>query len=56
MTVRDYLRGIHQFPAAHQGFRSIIRVFEPLAFGRREPTLAHFEQSLQGYEAGFGMD
>jgi hypothetical protein len=56
MTVREYLRGIHQHPAAYQGFRSIIRVFEPLTFGRREPTREHFDQSLKGYETGFGLD
>lgn len=56
MTVRDYLRGIHQHPAAYQGMRSIVRVFEPLTFGRREPTQEHFDRSLEGYESGFGGD
>jgi hypothetical protein len=56
MTVRDYLRGIDNRPAAHQGFHSMIRVFEPVAFGRREPTRLHFDQSLKGYELGFGLD
>jgi hypothetical protein len=56
MTVRDYLRSINQYPAAYKGFRSIVRVFEPLSFGRREPTSDHFDKSLQGYEAGFGLD
>lgn len=56
MTVRDYLRGVQQHPAAHQGMRSIVRVFEPLTFGRREPTQEHFDKSLKGYETGFGLD
>ncbi len=56
MTVRDYLKGVAEHPAAYQGFRCIIRVFEPLTFGRREPTQEHFAQSLKGYEAGFGLN
>jgi hypothetical protein len=56
MTVRDYLKGLYEHPAAHQGFTSIVRIFEPVAFGRREPTRAHFDQSLKGYELGFGLD
>jgi hypothetical protein len=56
MTVRDYLRGIDNHPAAHQGFHSIVRVFEPVTFGRREPTREHFDQSFKGYELGFGLD
>ena len=56
MTVRDYLRAIHRHRSAYQGLRAIVRIFEPLTFGRREPTQDHFEKSLQGYEAGFGVD
>ncbi|MCA9072077.1 MAG: DUF4129 domain-containing protein, partial [Planctomycetaceae bacterium] len=56
MTVRDYLRSIHQHPSAYQGMRSIIRVFEPLTFGRRPPTQEHFDRSLAGYESGFGSN
>lgn len=56
MTVRDYLRSLYEHPAAHQGFHAIVRVFEPVTFGRREPTRAHFDQSLKGYELGFGLD
>lgn len=56
MTVRDYLRSLYDHPAAHQGFHSIVRVFEPVTFGRREPTREHFDQSLKGYELGFGLE
>jgi len=56
MTVRDYLKSVEKHPAAYEGFRSIVRVFEPLTFGRREPTRAHFDKSLEGYKSGFGLD
>lgn len=56
MTVRDYLRSIHRHHSAHDGFRAIVRAFEPLSFGRREPTEDHFDKSLKGYESGFGSD
>jgi len=56
MTVRNYLQNVRQHPAAFEGFRSIVRVFEPLTFGRREPEPDHFEQSLAGYETGFGTE
>ena len=55
-TVRDYLQKVREHPSAHAGFRTIVRVFEPLGFGRREPTLEHFDKSLKGYETGFGVD
>ena len=42
MTVRDYLRAIRQHRPAYQGFRDIVRVCEPLCFGRRVPTQAAF--------------
>ena len=56
LTVRDYLRGIQNHPAAYQGFRTMVRVFEPVTFGRREPRQEHYDQSLKGYEMGFGSD
>ena len=51
LTIRDYLRALRQYKTEYQAFRSIVRVFEPVSFGRREPTRAQFEQSLGGYEA-----
>ncbi|WP_166821439.1 DUF4129 domain-containing protein [Thalassoroseus pseudoceratinae] len=53
LTIRDYLRALRQNRTEYQAFRSIVRVFEPISFGRREPTKALFEKTLGGYEAGF---
>jgi hypothetical protein len=56
LTVRDYLRALKPYAGQHAAFRTMVRVFEPVSFGRREPTPAMFEQSLAGYEAGFATD
>ncbi len=56
MTVRDYLKAVRGHRGAYQGLHAIVRVFEPLTFGRRAPTQDHFEKSLKGYETGFGVD
>jgi hypothetical protein len=56
LTVRDYLRALQPHAGQHAAFRAMVRVFEPVSFGRREPTSALFEQSLAGYESGFATE
>jgi len=62
LTHRDYVRAARRVPLAdgtasatreYQSMRAMVRLYEPLGFGRRPPTPKHFEQSLAAYEAGF---
>lgn len=53
LTYRDYLRAARSDGSLYSAFRVLVRVYEPLGFGRREATAGHFERSLSGYEAGF---
>lgn len=54
LTLRDYLRAVRATPNPHSSLRSMIRIYEPLGFGRRDATRKHFELTLAGYEQGFG--
>ncbi len=53
LTFRDYLRAIRDSSEQHAAFRSIVRTYEPLGFGRRDATQAHFDHSLTHYESNF---
>lgn len=53
LTYRDYLRAVRRDDRSREAFRGMVRIYEPLGFGRREPRAEHFEQSLAHYETGF---
>lgn len=53
LTHRDYARAIRSHDTPYQSMRAMVRVYEPLGFGRRKATQQHFELSLSGYQAGF---
>jgi Domain of unknown function (DUF4129) len=53
LTLRDYLRAVRRAKPQFTGMKSMVRVYEPLGFGRRDATREHFEASLAGYEQGF---
>jgi Domain of unknown function (DUF4129) len=53
LTHRDYVRASRSQPREYQSMRAMVRLYEPLGFGRRTPTPKHFERSLSAYEAGF---
>lgn len=53
LTLRDYQRAVRGDETLYQAIRELIRIYEPLGFGRRPATRRHFELSLSGYEAGF---
>ncbi|HUG93553.1 MAG TPA: hypothetical protein VML55_22120 [Planctomycetaceae bacterium] len=53
LTLRDYLRAVRRAQPQFIGMKSMVRVYEPLGFGRRDATREHFETSLAGYEQGF---
>lgn len=53
LTLRDYLRAARRAKLQFAGMKSMVRVYEPLGFGRRDATREHFDTSLAGYEQGF---
>jgi hypothetical protein len=53
LTYRDYLRAVRDQEPIFSALRLIIRLYEPIGFGRREATRSHFDQSLSEYQAGF---
>jgi hypothetical protein len=53
LTYRDYTRAVRGKMQMHQSMRTMVKIYEPLGFGRRVPTESHFEESLSGYMAGF---
>jgi len=53
LTHRDYLRAVSSKDNSRVAFRSMVRTYEPIGFGRREATREHFSDSMSHYEAGF---
>lgn len=53
LTQRDYLRTLRGEKSQYQAMRTMVRVYEPLGFGRRDPAREHFEKSVAGYEQAF---
>ena len=53
LTFRDYLRSLTRHEDAHRSFRQMMRVYEPIWFGRRPASAEQFELSLSNYKTGF---
>lgn len=53
LTHRDYLRSVRSEQDLHEAMRAMVRVYEPLGFGRRTPEPKHYESSLSQYETAF---
>jgi len=53
LTYRDYLRAIRSQGVPFAALDTIVRLYEPIGFGRREATSIHFRQSLARYEKAF---
>jgi len=53
LTNRDYLRALHGRAMQHHAFRTIVGVYEPICFGRRNAQVEHYRTSLDGYQTGF---
>ena len=53
LTQRDYLRTLRGETNQYDAMRTMVRVYEPLGFGRRTPAREHFETSVSGYEQAF---
>lgn len=53
LTQRDYLRAVRGRAPMSDSYKQMLRIYEPLGFGRREATRDHFDKSLNNYTAGF---
>jgi len=53
LTNRDYLRALRGQTRQHQAFRTIVGVYEPICFGRRDAQVEHYRTSLDEYQTGF---
>ena len=53
LTHRDYLKSMRSKPDPYNGFKTILGIYEPICFGRRDAFQDHFDVSLEHYERGF---
>lgn len=53
LTHRDYLRALQSQQQLQRAFRGIVRIYEPLCFGRREPHRDHFDESWHTFMSHF---
>lgn len=50
LTLRDYLRSLRGQAPRYDGFKTMIRLYEPIAFGRRVASYQTFHDALIGYQ------
>lgn len=53
LTSRDYLRAARPQQEQFTALKHIVRVYEPICFGRREALTEHYETSLKNYLGAF---
>ncbi|MEZ6046126.1 MAG: DUF4129 domain-containing protein [Planctomycetaceae bacterium] len=53
LTAYDYLRAVRKNPPRHQALQHILRIYEPIGFGRRVANAEHFQISLTEFEGEF---
>ena len=53
LTHRDYVRASRSEPVTNKAMRQMVKLYEPLGFGRRTPSREQFEQALAVYQTGF---
>lgn len=53
LTQRDYFRALRGHQEMAASYRQMVRIYEPLGFGRRTATAQHFQETLHQFEAGF---
>lgn len=53
LTCRDYARAVRAHKPQYTSLRNMVRLYEPLAFGRRPAAHHHFERGLKEYQSGF---
>jgi len=53
LTHRDYYRAVRRHPELSQEYLKILKIYEPLAFGRRSAELSHYQLACEALEAGF---
>lgn len=53
LTHRDYSRALRRQQEASQAYRQILKLYEPLGFGRREATKDHYVHAMQEFQKGF---
>ncbi len=50
LTLRDYLRSLRGKKPQYDGFKAMIRLYEPIGFGRRVASYQTFQDALSGYQ------
>lgn len=50
LTLRDYLRSLRGKKPHYDGFKAMIRLYEPIGFGRRVASYQTFQDALSGYQ------
>ncbi len=53
LTHRDYLRAVRNKERQYRALGGMIRIYEPIGFGRREANRENYESTLTGYLVGF---
>ena len=52
LTAREYLRAARPHPALHPALRTLVKVYEPLGYGRRPGRLEQYAEAEAAYLAG----
>lgn len=52
LTLADYLRSVRAQPTTYTGLATVVRIYEPIEYGRQPATADHFQHALAGYQQG----
>lgn len=53
LTQRDYYRTVRRHDKLGPAYRSLLKLYEPLGFGRRTAELAHYQSAVKSFTGGF---
>jgi len=53
LTQRDYYRTVRRHETIGPAYRHILKIYEPLGFGRRTAELKHYQTAVNSFRGGF---
>lgn len=54
LTQRDYYRTVRRHQTIGNAYRNLLKIYEPLGFGRRSAELKHYQTAVKLFRGGFG--
>lgn len=53
LTQRDYYRTVRRHDTIGPAYKTLLKIYEPLGFGRRSAELKHYQTAVKSFRGGF---